>query len=152
MHKCTNYKLDASTFKAFQILTQYDCRLYEQSIMSVVKPTLNSKQEVIFSFKWDPQVSSTDILGSRPIIAIQKDSDNTYVFDSIRQAAKALDIDTRSIKGVLNIENAYRGSRSSGELFSFIEENKPMRADNRYNQNTPIIEGIDYNGIPNGSV
>lgn len=61
-------------------------------------------------------------------------------------------MDTRSIKGILNIENAYRSSRSTKDIYSFIEPNQAMKVDNRYNQHLPNIDGINYENIPDGQV
>lgn len=85
-------RLSYKDFRALQILSQYEHRLFEQAIITAVKPALNGSLIVIFSFKWDPNAEHT-LRGDRPILAIEKDGGEVLEFSSIRNAMKVLDMD-----------------------------------------------------------
>jgi hypothetical protein len=162
--ECTNHvqeysnmeleqSLDVKAVLALQILTQYQCRLFEQAIMSVIKPKLNGNHTVVFSFQWDPNAEPLDLRGDRSIVAIEKDTGSSTNFSSIRQAAKILDMDQRSIKGILNYPDYYRTSRNNGKAYSFEDQSLPMcDGSPHYNEHLPFFEGIDHSVIPHGEV
>lgn len=69
INKHHNYNLDAPSFRALQIMTQYECRLLVQSLITAINPNLNGSPDVIFSFKFDPENLIDNSKGSRAIIA-----------------------------------------------------------------------------------
>lgn len=96
---------------------------------------------------------SKDALNSRPIFAISQDTGVSIKFSSIRQAAKVLDLDPRSIKNVLNVENRHKGSPSTGEMYRFYDPELPdNQIDKGTNKHRPYIEGIDRESIPDGHI
>lgn len=148
-----DYVNEAKDLRALQIFTQYECRLLEQSVITATIPEMNGTQDVVFSFKWDPSQEPTDIFGSRPIVAIEKETGIKTYYPGIRSVAKVLDMDQRSIKGILNHEGYCRTSGATGKLYSFIDESLPMREGSPHiNAHLPTVESIDYSVIPDGYV
>lgn len=141
----TSRLLDYDSYRALQVLTQYNCRVLEQSITHAIEPALCGNQQVIFSFNWPSNYDSISVRGERPITAIEKTTGTVIEFNSLRAASKSLDIDQRSIKGILNHEGYCRGSRSTGQLFSFIEKSLPMKEGSPHkNLHNPLVETFDY--------
>lgn len=67
INKHPDYKLDGPSFRALQIITQYECRLVEQSLIAAMQPNLNVNHDVIFSFNFNPENLVGNIRGSRPL-------------------------------------------------------------------------------------
>lgn len=150
-----NTSVSFSVFQILQTFTQYEVRMYEQAIISSIKPSLNTVHDVLFSVNVNLLSTSLDNKGSRPIQVITKTEGLTFSFHSIREAASILQVDARSIRKNMNYPVYWSYSDVLGDTVSFVDpknsmfEGSPERSILKPVDDYP---GINFESIPLGEV
>lgn len=143
------YTGDYTVFRVLQTFTQYEARIYEQAIQSLIQPKLNGPGDITFTTKWNPQDVRPSFLGQRPFIA-KTESGKELNFDSLSSAADMLGTSRKTITTVMNYLNGYVDCPGIEERARFYEPHLPLKEGSPYKNPhaAPDLVGLDYSSLP----
>nr|UEK25968.1 hypothetical protein [Mutinus fleischeri] len=129
LKKNFSYKAILQEIYILRSFTQFEARIYEQSLIKEILPSLNNSLEVTFPFlNWkegDTGLTSNDE-SDRYLIVIAKDKSFSISFSSTNAAVRTLGIPKTTLNRYVNYINISLKSPTLGKDIYIINNKKPL--------------------------
>lgn len=126
--------------------TQFEARIYEQSLIKDILPSLNNSLTVIFPFlNWKEGELTLKEESDRYLIAVSKEKSFTISFSSTNAAVRALGIPKTTLNRYVNYINISLESPIWGKEIYIINNRKPLLEGKPENSRTAHEKISDIN-------